>query len=313
MNRGLETASILGAGVLLTIGLMVFADWRNNQNSSEDSMVRPPSEQPLTEEAFQASLGSVEKQTVKPNRSKPIPVKMNDEEHAVKSDTSVEERVPIAEAAEENELVGNVSATEILPNDDPRPENPQPLEMKQPAEPVKDSVENEEEQEEPKEVDSVEENATVVESKPAASSATKELVLLEQAHNSLSQLHQMLLRADRSRARSKQEAEKLSKILDQLPKETQDVVRGWIKMGYERRVGRAKPTTSIADRSATSVSISEASIGQRDDTPADLKALKKRIHHLRSQVNAKARTNGEANSSGVRGQPIGKGIQATSP
>jgi len=123
----------------------------------------------------------------------------------------------------------------------------------------------------------------------------------------------MLLRADRSRARSKQEAEKLSKILDQLPKETQDVVRGWIKMGYERRVGRAKPTTSIADRSATSVSISEASIGQRDDTPADLKALKKRIHHLRSQVNAKARTNGEANSSGVRGQPIGKGIQATSP
>jgi len=317
MNRGLETVSILGAGVLLTIGLMIFADWRNNQNVSEDPMVLPPSERPLTEEAFQATLENDEKRPSTSNTGKPIPVKKNAQARVSKSVNSVEERVPVAETAEETELaddlVDNPSVAEKLPKVDPRLENPQELAIQKPTELVKDTVENEEEQDEPTEADPVEETVTVVESKSEVPSTKAELALLEQAHDSLSELHRLLLRADQSRVRSKQEAEKLSKILDQLPKETQDVVREWIKTSYERRVGRAKPTTSMADRTATSVSVSEASIGQRDDTPADLKALKKRIHQLRGQVNPRGPANTSVNSSGVRAQPIGPGIQATSP
>ena len=56
MARGVETVSILGAGVLLTVGLMVFADWRTNTSTSTEGMPISLEEQPLSEKAFAASV-----------------------------------------------------------------------------------------------------------------------------------------------------------------------------------------------------------------------------------------------------------------
>ncbi len=316
MKRGVETVSILGVGILLTIGLMLYADWRTNQNVSEEQGSLPPSEQPLTEEAFQASLETREKKKPKVSQAKSAVSKKSDKGNGMMPDDPVLELAPIVETGEGNDSVDETPSEPVtaeVPSDDKRRmENEQEPANKPLVEPVTEALDDGESKDEETEAESEVEVVLVATPKPAQPSPDQELVLLEKAHDSLSQLHQLLLRTDQSRARSKQEADKLGKILDQLPKETQEMVRGWIKAGYERRIRRATPTASIADRSAKSVSISEASLGQRDDTPADLKALQKRIHLLRTQVSPQTRPNTDTNSGGVRGQAIGPGIQATS-
>jgi len=303
MARGVETVSILGAGVLLTVGLMVFADWRTNTSTSTEGMPISLEEQPLSEKAFAASV-EAEKEPLPLASAQPPIAKMEatDPEQApaalapaIALEESPEPRV----AAADQPIVLVPEAPEAPASD----EESLPVDV---SEPDSDESDADAEEKEGKV-----ESETVSAAEPSRVQPDQELRLLEQAHASLSQLHRLLLRVDQSRANSQREADKLSKILDRLPEETQEAVRAWIKNGYERRVRRANPTDTLQDRAASSVSVSDAAIGNRDDTPGDLKALHKRIQLLRSQVRPGASTLKEPSTGTVRSQEIGPGVQAS--
>jgi hypothetical protein len=306
MSRWAETAIILTVGVVVTIGLMLFARWRTpevedpyallDRESLETVTAEPSESQSSTSESPHALAVEADEETGGQGPSIRLPPHPVGEE----KEAAAEEALPtnMLKALEEMPII------RIPPPTDDKTAAVEEASNKA-GEPDSEDVEEAEEEE-----------AALGTKKdiPAAREAERELRVLEQARQSLQRLHQLLLRPDVTRASAQAEADKLTQLLKGLPEASRKEVGALVKQGYDRRVQRANRTDGLSDRSASGVSVGNAALGKPDDRPGDLRALDRKIRQLRVQVGA-TRTGDKGNTAptGVQTRQVGAGVQPVSP
>lgn len=312
MSRWAETAIILSVGVVVTVGLMLFARWRTPEVENPQAI--------LDRIGLESTHSAIESPPGPPSsevKSGEQPVTAVGDESA--SDTSAlgqgpSIRVPPHPAIDvPDETPPEKTQEEILKvlEDIPtvRPSAPIDETKDRALDTSKDTPSEEEDDKEQEEAVPVKAKAV----DPIADSR-RELQVLKDARQSLHRLHQLLLRPDVSRASSQQEADRLTTLLKQLPEDLQKEVRAWVKEGYDRRVQRASRRDGLSDRSAQGVGLEESTLGKRDDTPSDLRALDQRIRRLRVQLGTKrSGSNAGTAPSGVQPQSIGVGVKTVNP
>jgi hypothetical protein len=306
MPRWAETAIILSVGVIVTIGLMLFARWRTpdvedpyallDRESVEASTAEPPESHSSSSEnphALSVKTGEETGGQGPGIRVPPHPVVETKEQEPDEGLSP-----SILKALDEMPKLRILTATD---------EEATAL-GEEPDKAGEPDAEDEEEAEK-------EEAALGTQKEPpAVRRAERELRVLEQARQSLQRLHQLLVRPDVTRATAQAEADKLTKLLKELPEATRNEVRALVKQGYDLRVQRANPSDGLSNRTARGVNVGNAALGNKDDTPVDLRGLDQKIRQLRDQVGAtRSNATGSPATTSVQSKPVGAGVQPVSP
>ena len=258
MPRWAEGLIIIVVGIVLTIGLMVYAKW-SSRPPAADVAASPgpaPAAAGATAPAEAPPPGTLlaerppPRSSASPTRVAPSPAV----EAAPTLGAPVAFALPVAPPVPAPELAR-------VPYGPPAPEG-YPPEEKAP--------------EPPPELGAAPEGA--------ARGSKEELALLEATGRALEVLHNLRLRTDVPPAAAEAEAKKLADLLQQLSPETRKEVRKVIAEGYGRRMKGASNDDDLSQRGAEAAEVQRSEAGQVDDTPSDLKTLNLRIAALREQL-----------------------------
>ena len=304
MSRWAETAIILSVGVVVTIGLMLFARWRTPNVTDPYALLDRESGEAVTAEPSESHSSTSDSPHA-------LSVKLGEETGGQGPNI----RVPPHPLVEEKEA----EPAEALPANMLEALDDMPkLRVSPTAEATSlgegQGAVGEPDTEDAEEAEKEEAGLATGKEPPAERKAERELRVLEQARQSLQRLHQLLLRPDVTRASAQAEADKLTRLLKELPEASREEVRALVKQGYDRRVQRANRRDGLSERNARGVDLGNAALGNRDDTPVDLRALDQKIRLLRAQVGAtRSGARESPATTGVQSKPVGAGVQPVSP
>ncbi len=288
MPRWAEIVVLMVIGLVVTVGIMVYAKYTTQEKTSQ---TQASASSTVSLEAPTASSDSQSLEEVDRAAAKAVA-------NARLSPPEVEPKSKTVLASEMGPPLAAMSTPPPppmvvpVPTTEPRAERvgpplavaPKPTGPVDELEPATESNELDE----PLEADEEKASVTAKKAKSVAPGSEAELAVLLRAQKSLRRLHALKLRGDVAPAASQEEARRLTLLLNQLAPKTRAQVQALIDKGYNARNRRIDLVGKAGAAAVQSHDLADRQLGKFKDTPSDVRAIRARIESLRGRLGLRA-------------------------